>query len=51
MRELMDDPLTRAVMQRDGLTVEQGWVEIREAQRKLLAQSAGRSSGSGANPT
>lgn len=45
----MDDPLTRAVMQRDGLTVEQGWTEIREAQRKLLAQSAGRSNAGSAN--
>jgi hypothetical protein len=40
LRELMDDPLTKAVMQRDGLTAEQVWIAIREAQRKLAQQSS-----------
>lgn len=41
LRELMDDPLTEAVMRRDGLTAEQVWIAIREAQRKLAGQHAG----------
>ena len=41
LRELMDDPLTQAVMRRDGLTAEQIWIAIREAQRKLTSPSSG----------
>ncbi|QNT68160.1 hypothetical protein [Defluviicoccus vanus] len=37
LRELMDDPLTQAVMRRDGLTAEEIWMAIRDAQRKLAA--------------
>lgn len=51
LRELMDDPLTKAVMQRDGLTAEQVWIAIREAQRKLMGQTAGQSPGSIASLT
>jgi hypothetical protein len=35
--ELMDDPLTHAVMRRDGLTADHVWQVIREAQRRLAA--------------
>ena len=41
LRELMDDPLTQAIMRRDGLTAEQVWQEMREAQQKLASPEAG----------
>lgn len=40
LRELMDDPLTQAVMRRDGLTAEEIWMAIRDAQRKLAASGS-----------
>lgn len=43
LRELMDDPLTWAVMRRDGLTAEQVWITIRDAQQKLRMQTAAKS--------
>ncbi len=42
LRELMDDPLTQAVMRRDGLTAEEVWIAIREAQKKLLVPGRGQ---------
>jgi hypothetical protein len=42
LRELMDDPLTWAVMRRDGLTAEQVWVTLRDAQQKLQSQSTAK---------
>lgn len=38
IRDLMDDPLTHAVMRRDALTAEDVWTVIRQAQRVLAAR-------------
>ena len=35
LSELMDDALTRAVMRSDGLTVDQFWKTVRDAQARL----------------
>jgi hypothetical protein len=35
LRELMEDPITHAVMRRDGLSADEVWATVREAKRKL----------------
>jgi hypothetical protein len=48
--ELLDDPIARLLMARDGLKSETVWAFVRDAQWKLKARGAGPNEATSANP-